>query len=139
MFRPADDYGLSLILGGAEINMKDLAWAYSYLANTNNQFANTKNTYPDIDSYQLSILLGEQKNGIDRTQVSPIFSVGSIYNMFNTMSGSSLSDGNKNNHGIAWKTGTSFGYKDAWCVGITPQYTVVVWVGNSNGMSRPGL
>ncbi len=139
LFRPADDYGLSLILGGAEINMKDLAWAYSYLANTNTQFVNTKNTYPSIDSYQLSILLGEQKNGIDRTQAPPVFSVGSIYNMFNTMSGSSLSDSKKNNHSIAWKTGTSFGYKDAWCVGITPQYTVVVWVGNSNGMSRPGL
>ncbi|HEX5624490.1 MAG TPA: hypothetical protein VFX48_00620, partial [Saprospiraceae bacterium] len=40
---------------------------------------------------------------------------------------------------IAWKTGTSFGFKDAWCVGVTPEYTMVVWVGNSNGVGRPGL
>jgi penicillin-binding protein 1C len=42
-------------------------------------------------------------------------------------------------HKIAWKTGTSFGHRDAWAVGITPEYTVGVWVGNSTGEGRPGL
>jgi len=42
-------------------------------------------------------------------------------------------------HKIAWKTGTSFGSRDAWSVGVTPQYTVGVWVGNSSGEGRPGL
>jgi penicillin-binding protein 1C len=40
---------------------------------------------------------------------------------------------------IAWKTGTSFGYRDAWAVGITPGYTVGVWVGNADGEGRPGV
>src|SRR6187455_1619573 len=40
---------------------------------------------------------------------------------------------------IAWKTGTSFGFRDAWAIGVTPHYTVGVWVGNADGEGRPGL
>ena len=40
---------------------------------------------------------------------------------------------------IGWKTGTSFGHRDAWSVGITPEYVVGVWVGNADGEGRPGL
>ena len=40
---------------------------------------------------------------------------------------------------IAWKTGTSFGFRDAWAIGISPKYVVGVWAGNSNGEGRPGL
>jgi penicillin-binding protein 1C len=40
---------------------------------------------------------------------------------------------------IAWKTGTSFGHRDAWAVGVTPSYVVGVWVGNASGEGRPTL
>jgi penicillin-binding protein 1C len=40
---------------------------------------------------------------------------------------------------IAWKTGTSFGNRDAWSVGVTPEYVVAVWAGNASGEGRPGL
>ncbi len=40
---------------------------------------------------------------------------------------------------IAWKTGTSFGFRDAWAVGVTPDYVVGVWAGNADGEGRPGL
>ena len=40
---------------------------------------------------------------------------------------------------IAWKTGTSFGLRDGWAVGVTPEYAVGVWVGNADGEGRPGL
>ena len=40
---------------------------------------------------------------------------------------------------IAWKTGTSFGFKDAWAVGVTPKYAIGVWAGNADGEGRPGL
>lgn len=40
---------------------------------------------------------------------------------------------------IAWKTGTSFGFRDGWAIGVTPKYCVVVWVGNTSGEGRPGL
>lgn len=40
---------------------------------------------------------------------------------------------------VAWKTGTSFGFRDAWAVGTNKKYTVGVWVGNADGEGRPGL
>jgi penicillin-binding protein 1C len=40
---------------------------------------------------------------------------------------------------IAWKTGTSFGFRDAWAVGVNSRYAVGVWVGNADGEGRPGL
>ena len=39
---------------------------------------------------------------------------------------------------IAWKTGTSYGFRDAWAVGVTPRYAVGVWVGNATGEGKPG-
>ena len=39
---------------------------------------------------------------------------------------------------IAWKTGTSYGFRDAWAVGVTPKYAVGVWVGNATGEGNPG-
>jgi penicillin-binding protein 1C len=45
----------------------------------------------------------------------------------------------QSNKRIAWKTGTSFGFRDAWAIGVTPQYTVGVWVGNADGEGRPNL
>ncbi|MGM0377658.1 MAG: penicillin-binding protein 1C, partial [Bacteroidota bacterium] len=40
---------------------------------------------------------------------------------------------------IAWKTGTSFGYRDAWSIGLNGRYVVAVWAGNASGEGRPGL
>jgi penicillin-binding protein 1C len=40
---------------------------------------------------------------------------------------------------VAWKTGTSFGFRDAWAVGITEKYVIAVWCGNADGEGRPGL
>ncbi len=40
---------------------------------------------------------------------------------------------------LAWKTGTSFGFRDAWAVGVNPEYVIGVWVGNADGEGRPGL
>lgn len=40
---------------------------------------------------------------------------------------------------VAWKTGTSYGNKDAWSIGVTPTYTIGVWLGNANGDGRAEL
>ena len=40
---------------------------------------------------------------------------------------------------IAWKTGTSYGHRDAWCIGFNGKYLVAVWIGNENGEGRHGL
>ncbi|WP_444931247.1 penicillin-binding protein 1C [Microbulbifer sp. SSSA002] len=39
---------------------------------------------------------------------------------------------------IAWKTGTSYGYRDAWAIGVTPAYTVGIWMGRPDGTPLPG-
>ena len=39
---------------------------------------------------------------------------------------------------VAWKTGTSFGFRDAWAVGVTDRYTIGVWVGRPDGTPNPG-
>lgn len=39
----------------------------------------------------------------------------------------------------AWKTGTSNGNRDAWCIAVTPEWTVGVWFGNDNGQPSPAL
>ena len=40
---------------------------------------------------------------------------------------------------IAWKTGTSYAYKDAWSIGIFGPYVLAVWVGNFNGIGNPAF
>ena len=40
---------------------------------------------------------------------------------------------------VAWKTGTSYGFRDAWAVGVTADHAVGVWVGNAQGQGVPGL
>ena len=40
---------------------------------------------------------------------------------------------------MAWKTGTSFGFRDAWAIGVTNRYTLGVWVGRPDGSAVPGL
>ena len=40
---------------------------------------------------------------------------------------------------VAWKTGTSYGSRDAWAIGLTPEYAVGVWVGNADGGGTPNL
>ncbi|MCB1637910.1 MAG: penicillin-binding protein 1C, partial [Thiothrix sp.] len=40
---------------------------------------------------------------------------------------------------VAWKTGTSYGQRDAWAIGVDPDFTVAVWVGNASGAGRAGL
>ena len=73
------------------------------------------------------------------------FSFGSIWKTFEVLSELSRPIGEgqweefSSSSKIAWKTGTSFGNRDAWSIGITPEYVVVIWVGNSDGEGRPGL
>jgi penicillin-binding protein 1C len=40
---------------------------------------------------------------------------------------------------IAWKTGTSYGQRDAWAAGVSPEWTIVVWAGNFTGGENPNL
>ena len=125
-------YGLSLILGGAECNLWELCSAYYYLARKLNNSSLQSPTY---------MLASTNTNVVELNQ----FSKASIFQTFQilTQVNRPLEQGAwkifDSSSDIAWKTGTSFGQRDAWSIGITPEYIVGVWVGNADGEGRPGL
>ncbi|MEO6301650.1 MAG: penicillin-binding protein 1C, partial [Bacteroidia bacterium] len=143
--KPTTHYGLSLILGGGEATLWDIASAYSSMGRALINYSNTRNKYSG-DSYRPSNYLrtDEIKNKI-ATQNSDLLSASSIWYTFNAMTELLRPQDyvgwmqflSKNR--IAWKTGTSFGFRDAWAVGLNSKYTVAVWVGNADGEGRPEL
>lgn len=141
--QPADYYGLPLILGGAESSLWELTSLYTRLAKQLKQpFEENKLTSPWTD-LTLVKTKDQTKNTDDMS--TPVLSPASIYLMFEAMTGlerPGLDAGWKafaNSKKIAWKTGTSYGFKDAWSIGITPDYVVGVWIGNADGNGRPEL
>ncbi len=131
--KPASYYGLSLILGGAEANLWDLNLAFSSMAQEL------------ISARVPGVHLTSETNTSDQKGPSKITDAACIYSMLEAMVEVNRPDEDGNwrafsgSQKIAWKTGTSFGFRDAWAIGITPNYVVSVWVGNANGEGRPGL
>lgn len=129
--RGAGHYGLSIILGGAESSLWDLSDAYLNLAQVLNDEENPR---------KMRVIKEEEA-----IKQELVFEPGAAWWTAQTLtqlerpyseSGwKDYSSGRK----IAWKTGTSFGHRDAWAIGFTPEYLVAVWVGNATGEGRPGL
>ncbi len=132
--QPASHYGLSIILGGAEATLWDLSNAYMGMAQTLN----------DSDVFAFAEFFKDHPD-VKRKVKNPPFEPGAIWNTFEaltTLNRPSQETGwqeFQSSKKIAWKTGTSFGHRDAWSIGITPKYVVGVWVGNADGEGRPGL
>lgn len=112
-----DKFGLSLILGTREMRAVDIAKLYMGLAN-----------YGEISD--LKYVLDE-----DQPKTHKGFSKGASYITLDTLT-RVVRPGNENlytrERPISWKTGTSYGMKDAWSIGVSPDYTVLVWLGNFN-------
>lgn len=112
--KPSSYYGLSLILGGAEATLWEVTKAYADM--------------------------GRSLTGGEHAMFSP----GAVWQTFEA-----LKEVNRpeeidwrsipSMQPIAWKTGTSYGFRDAWAVGVTRRYAVGVWVGNATGEGKPGL
>jgi len=145
-------YGLPLILGGAEGRLSEITNAYAGMARTLNHFQVLDGRYHLEDFRKGSYLSGSSSGSSDASQFSkqvvkaaPIFTAAAIYQTFEAMQKVERpnAEGNWNNfqssQQIAWKTGTSIGFRDAWAVGVTPKYAVGVWAGNADGEGRPGL
>ena len=144
--KPADHYGLSLILGGAESSLWDITRAYSQMAYTLNFYNKTSSEYPECkaaDPYY--ILSSEKRKPIAKTQKKGVFNAAALYKTFEALRQVNRPQGEESweffssSQPVAWKTGTSYGFKDAWAVGVTPEYAIGVWVGNADGEGRPGL
>ncbi len=144
--KPADHYGLSLILGGAEGTLWDITGMYASMARTLDHYsgyATWTNRYDRKDFHQPKyLIINSQEKTLEATSW---LSAASIYQTFDALkevyrpgeeTGWRYFTSSKK---IAWKTGTSFGFRDGWAVGVTSQYAVGVWVGNADGEGRPGL
>ena len=147
----ADHYGASLILGGAEGSLRNMTGVYASMARILLQDRYTVDDYRDLNYIKANSLAPTAHDANNthydkaETDYNPALERAAIWQMFNTMTGlnrheeesewSVFSSMKK----IAWKTGTSYGGRDAWAIGVTPLYAVGVWVGNSSGEGRAGV
>jgi len=143
--RAPANYGLSLILGGAETNLWDLCKSYSYMAGTLTNFTTSNSEYRKKELQNLNYLADNQLDFGTTSKQKNSFGAGAIWHTFNAMKEVNRPEGDEawrfydSSLEIAWKTGTSFGSRDAWAVGISPDYVVGIWVGNATGEGRPML
>ena len=144
--RPGEHYGLALILGGAEGTLWDVTGVYAGLARSA--------LAPTADEARAGLLPADVPRadssargrpgslGVTaRSPLSPAASYLTLQAMLEVerpgdeLAWRAFGSARK----IAWKTGTSYGFRDAWAVGVTPRHAVGVWVGNADGEGRPGL
>lgn len=146
--RPPDYYGLPLALGGAETTLWDITNVYASMARTVNHFSESDSRYFNDDFRSPNYIYNKKYSRPMRlkwTSQAPNIGAGAAYLAFEAMQNverpTSSGDWQQfmSSKRIAWKTGTSFGFRDAWAVGANPKYAVGVWVGNADGEGRPEL
>ena len=126
-----DHYGLTLILGGSEVTSIELAKSYMNLS----RVAQGK---PAISIKQLEF---QEQETVAHFPLSQ----GAAYNILEMLKGVNRPQSEQGWQyfsgvkEVSWKTGTSFGFRDAWAVGTTADYTVLVWVGNADGEGKSSL
>ena len=134
-----DEYGLSLVLGGCGINLLELTNLYAGLANMGEfapyqlikkrDAANEEGDEPSSPFSHVSRLLRHETSWMVTDMLTslkrPDFP--GTFELTGTMPK------------VAWKTGTSYGHRDAWSIGYSPELTIGVWIGNFNGTGSPIL
>ena len=141
----ANHYGLSLVLGGAESNLWDLCKSYAAMASTLNHFDKHSSQYYTNEFIQPTFKAEDSLDFGKLSHEKQVFDAASIYLTFESMKEVNRPESDESwefydsSQTIAWKTGTSFGFRDAWAIGTTKDYVVGVWVGNADGEGRPGL
>lgn len=137
-----EHYGLSLILGGAEGTLMDITSAYGSIAVMMNNYNAAKPESREFVKRNFDFgKEDESSNSGESFALNP----GAIWSTLEAMVEVNRPEDEafwrqfEHSRKVAWKTGTSFGYRDGWAVGLTPEYVVGVWVGNADGEGRPGL
>ncbi|MDP3785646.1 MAG: penicillin-binding protein 1C [Undibacterium sp.] len=117
-------YGLALALGGAEISMEELATLYASLLNQGQR--------RDLHYFA--------HNEVEKEATINLLSPEAAYITVDMLRQNPRPDTfAPARPAIAWKTGTSWGFRDAWTAGVFGRYVLVVWVGNFDGSSNPAL
>jgi len=114
--------GLAIALGGVGITLQDLVQLYAGLANRGKPVKLGDGIYG-----QPSVIDGE-----------PLLDPAAAWQVSDVLSGMQPPAGAVD-RGIAYKTGTSYGYRDAWTVGYDGRYVLGVWVGRADNGAIPGL
>lgn len=140
-----DHYGLSIVLGGAETTLWDMTSMYASLTRSMIRYNESDDSLKyNIEDFHTNTYTDQnwpksdsQKEGIIRAE--------SIWYMLKAMKNVARPEEwtgwqqFESSRDISWKTGTSFGFRDAWAIGISKDYVVGVWAGNADGEGRPGL
>lgn len=140
---PAEHYGLSLILGGGEASLWEITHAYAGMSRTLNEYKNTNGHYQS-DAYSMRYLESHDEKKRSE-EYYPVLNAGSIWSTYEALLKVNKPESElgweaySSYSPVAWKTGTSFGNRDAWAVGTSPEYVVGVWMGNADGQGRPEL
>lgn len=131
---PEAHYGLALVLGGGEVTMQEMARLYAMLAN--------QGLLQPLD-----MLAGAK--GIEQTPNSAkghgtrLLSASASYMVLDILRQNPppllLPTGQPSRLPVAWKTGTSSGFRDAWSAGVFGPYVLIVWLGNFDGGANPAL
>ena len=145
--KPASHYGLSLILGGGEASLWELAGSYSSMARVLNNNTDTGNYH--VHDWHMPVITEQELMQLnaadDAVDPDPPLSAPAIWLTYEALRRVNRPETETgwqyfgSAPDIAWKTGTSFGFRDGWAIGTTPDYVVAVWIGNADGEGRPGL
>lgn len=149
LHRSPQDYGLSLILGGAEGRLDEMLGGFASMARTLKAYEERPYCPYLPDQFRpLSYLpkVANEQPALENCSAQPqLLSAGAIYHCFQNMQRLErpASEGAweyfESARPLAWKTGTSFGFRDAWAMGVNGKYALGVWVGNAAGEGRPEL
>lgn len=135
--RSADNYGLSLILGGAEVSLWEVAHFYANLS----RLAQPAPGNEPKKYHGLRIADGANTESQTIAEISPGAAWLTLRALLEVAR--PREEGYWKNFAssrkISWKTGTSWGFRDAWAVGNNSHHTIAVWSGNASGEGSPGL
>ena len=143
--RPAGYYGLSMILGGAESTLWEVTGVYASMARSlRNYYKRGVGRQYSQGDYHPNRYIGQDDKEFE-LQNKGALGVGAISHMLQAMQELNRPEEQAgwehyaSSKSIAWKTGTSYGFKDAWAIGLNAKYVVGVWIGNADGEGRPEL
>jgi len=131
----ADQYGLTLALGGGEVSLVDMTGAFGVFANEGQK--NTHTPILEVRNRKGDLL--EQYNSYG-TEVLPKETARKISSILSDNKARAPMFGERSlmyfpNYDVAVKTGTTNDYKDAWVIGYTPNVVVGAWAGNNDSTS----
>jgi penicillin-binding protein 1C len=137
-----EHYGLALVLGGGEVTMEELAGLYAMLANGGRWQPPVYADQPQSRAQQGAAAIGRDRQAaiagrpMERTLLSEEAAFITLAMLKKNPRPDTLSPARP---AVAWKTGTSWGFRDAWTAGVVGRQVLVVWLGNFDGASNPAL